>query len=113
LVLAPEVALRAVVVIVTHNWRGMIRKILEDWVDVVVQKLRDGGVVTLREFVEGGLVLNWRLERVGHCQLHEPTLQAMLEEAVDMVFWSGAGEEVEEPEVEVESEVGVAKEVTE
>jgi hypothetical protein len=48
--------------------------------------LNDVGVVTARDFVSSVLLVNRRLARAGHWQLQEPTLQAMLEEACDMMF---------------------------
>jgi hypothetical protein len=44
------------------------------------------GMVTVRDFVSLVLLVNLRLARAGHQQLHEPMLQAMLEEACDMMF---------------------------
>jgi hypothetical protein len=75
----------------------------------VVLKLKDVGVVTVKDFVVAVLVLNQRLERAGHWWLHEPTLQAMLKEAVDMVFRLGERREAAELEVELEVVVQAAE----
>jgi hypothetical protein len=75
-------------------------------VDVVVAKLQDVGVCNLRDFVRGVLWLNVRLHRVGHCHLHNATLQVMMDEAVDMISWPEGG-------LAVESEVGAAGAVEE
>jgi hypothetical protein len=65
---------------------GMTGIPCEVWIDAVVAKLKDVGVVTVRDFVTTVLLVNRRLARAGHSQLHEPTLQAMLEEAHGMMF---------------------------
>jgi hypothetical protein len=43
-------ALRAMLEMVAHKW-GMIDIPKEDWIDAVLEKLNDVGVVTLRDFV--------------------------------------------------------------
>jgi hypothetical protein len=59
----------------------------ENGIDAVVEKMNDHvRVVTVRDLLSAMLVVNWRLERAGHRRLHGPTLQVMLEEAVEMMF---------------------------
>ena len=51
------------------------------------------GITTLRELVEGILTLNQRLRRDRFLELHVPTLQALLMEAVDLVYWPESEEQ--------------------
>jgi hypothetical protein len=62
----------------------------EAWIETVLANLKDVGVDTVRGFVESVLVVNRRLADGGHPPLYELTIQAMLEEACDMVFVPGS-----------------------
>jgi hypothetical protein len=91
--------LRVMVVILAHNW-DLVGLDLKSWIDAVMLKLIDVGVVSLMNFIVGVLDLILRFERAGHRRFHGSTLQAMMAEAGEMVF---RGEAVG-PESEVESE---------
>jgi hypothetical protein len=81
-------ALQAVLELVGHQ-RG--QRIVEGviWVNVVLAKVNDIGVKTVRDFVSTVMmVLNSRLTRGGHSQLHTAMLMEMLCESCEMAFGS-------------------------
>jgi hypothetical protein len=81
-----ERALRAVVMLVADR-EGKAGVVLADWVETVLGNMMAVGITTLRELVEGILTLNGRLEFAGRPKLHGRTVQALLMEAVDLVYW--------------------------
>ena len=82
------VVVRPLVVLldVVAQKRGMSRDANDAWVGAVAAKLEDIGVRTLRDFVRSAVVVNQRLKRRGHRELHETTLLLLLEEICLMVM---------------------------
>jgi hypothetical protein len=103
-VILAERALRAVVMLVADK-QGKTGVVLVDWVEAVLSKINAVGITTLRELVEGILTLNERLGRARRPKFHNRTVQALLMEAVDLVYWPESdvgGLEVGSEEAEVE-----------
>jgi hypothetical protein len=104
-VMSTERALLAVVMLVAGK-QGKKGNALKEWVEAAHGKIIAVGITTLRESVEGILTLNQLLLRERCPQLHDHTMQALLMEAVDMVYWP----ESDVGELEVDSEKEDSKE---
>jgi hypothetical protein len=77
---------RGVVTLVAGK-QGKVGVVLKDWVKAVLLKITAVGITTLRELVEGILTLNQQLRRERLPELHRATVQALLMEAVYLVYW--------------------------
>jgi hypothetical protein len=86
IILSTNMALKAVVTLVAGK-QGKVGVVLKDWVKAVLLKITAVGITTLRELVEGILTLNQRLRRERLPELHRATVQALLMEAVYLVYW--------------------------
>jgi hypothetical protein len=56
------------------------------WVGAVERKMNLVGVSLLKDYVRMMMVVNAKLEKVEHRQMHATTLQQMLDEACHMLF---------------------------
>jgi hypothetical protein len=83
-------ALRVVLELVghQHGQRGAEGVI---WVDVVLAKLNDISMKTVWDFISMVLMVNNRLARGGHWQLHTATLMEMLGKSYKMAFGAEPG----------------------
>jgi hypothetical protein len=71
-------------------WKcGMCGADGDAWVEGMADKLSAVGVDTLREFVESGSGLNRRLIAFGHDEVGQATLDLMLLEVGEMIYWPG------------------------
>jgi hypothetical protein len=71
-------------------WKcGMCGEDGDAWVEGMADKLSAVGVDTLREFVESGSGLNRMLTAIGHDEVGQATLDLMLLEVGEMIYWPG------------------------
>jgi hypothetical protein len=92
-------ALRVVLELVGHqHGQRVVKGVL--WLNAVLEKLNDMGMKTVWDFVSSVLMVNSRLFKGSHWQIHTATLTAMLHESCEMMFGS---EDVEDEAEEVSS----------
>jgi hypothetical protein len=87
-----RVDIRVIVTIVADK-RGLEASAREGWIAGVTDNLQDVGVGSVIDLIKNVLVLNTRLVDGGHRRLHDITLQALMEEACEIMFGPGSGGE--------------------